>query len=392
MEIEYSSLFHNIFILIENASAGILMKVNRALKISKVRGEDVLSKLRRNGWLDTNRNIRRHGNSIELPLVDTISQPLLISTLKDMFGDDFEIITQSKPSLKTGIKTPFEEILEGCKAIPDLNKSMMVYLPQKWELLGDVIILKLPKKLKRFWGKIAEVYAKVLNAKAILRRADKVQGVYRKPGVELILGDRTETTHYENKVKFRFDPIKIMFSSGNIDERIRIATLANKNDTVVDMFAGIGYFCLPIAIHSRPKKVIACELNPTAFHYLCENIKLNQVEDIIQPILGDNRDTIPAQSADRIVMGYIKSDKTHIAAAFRILKPTGGFIHFHDVGFKKDAIRNAFLKIQDSLTKLGLDSQFEVVQKNHYMIKSYGPKLVHLVLDIELKSVDKKSH
>ena len=363
------------------------MKVNRALKISKFHGDVVLSTLRSNGWLDTNRNIRRTGNSIELPLLDTISQPLLVSTLRDLFGDDFKIITQSKPSMKTSIKTPFEEILEGCNAILALDKSMLVFLPQKWELLGDVVILKLPKKLKRFWREIAEVYAKVLHAKAILRRVDKIRGIYREPGVELILGDSTETIHYENKVKFKFDASKIMFSSGNIDERIRIATLAKKNDIVADMFAGIGYFCLPIAIHSKPKKVIACELNPTAFQYLCENIRLNHVEDIVQPILGDNRERIPAQCADRIVMGYIKSDESHIAAAFRILKPTGGIIHFHDVGFKKDAIRNAFSKIQNSLANWGFDSQFELLKKNYYMIKSYGPKLVHLVLDIEFKPI-----
>jgi tRNA wybutosine-synthesizing protein 2 len=34
------------------------------------------------------------------------------------------------------------------------------------------------------------------------------------------------------------------------------------------MFAGIGYFTIPIAVHSSPKKVISIELNPVSFGYL----------------------------------------------------------------------------------------------------------------------------
>ena len=187
----------------------------------------------------------------------------------------------------------------------------------------------------------------------------------------------------ENKVKFKFNPEKVMFSSGNIDERIRISKLAKHSDTVVDMFAGIGYMCLPIALHSRPAKIIACELNQIAYEYLKENIKLNLVEDIVQPILGDNRECIPPGVADRIVMGYIKTEHSHREAAFKILKPKGGVIHFHDVGFKADAIQAAYDKIQESMKQSGFNEKFHAEIFNHYTIKSYGPKMVHIVLDIK---------
>jgi hypothetical protein len=41
--------------------------------------------------------------------------------------------------------------------------------------------------------------------------------------------------------------------------------MAKHDETVVDMFAGIGYFSLPLAVHSKPTKIIACELNPNAY-------------------------------------------------------------------------------------------------------------------------------
>ena len=285
------------------------------------------------------------------------------------------------------IKTPLELIVEKCKNNLKLSSSKLKLLPTKWELLGDVLILKLSPKLKDYWQNIAKIYAEILGAKAVLRRIDKIKGTYREPGVELLLGEDTETVHIENKIKFKLDVMKIMFSSGNIDERIRISTMAEPHEIIVDMFAGIGYFSLPLAVHSKPRKIIACELNPVAYNYLIQNIQLNNVNHIVQPVLGDNRENIPQSIADRIVMGYIKSEHSHRITAYKILKPTGGIIHFHDVGFKNEVIDKAFGKVQESLNNSPFKNQFNAKMVNYYKIKSYGPKLVHAVLDIKFDSI-----
>jgi len=357
----------------------------KAVRVAKASGNNVLKALRKNGWLDNSRNVIRSDTNIELPVKDVFNYNTFIVTLPNELIDNIEVITQDEPKFKITIKPPFDEIVKRCKIDLKLTKQQLELLPNKWELLGNALILNLPGELKKHWREIARVYAKTLRAELVLRRAGKVCGIYREPGAELLVGNKKEIIHLENKIKFKFNPLEIMFSSGNIDERIRISTLAKANETVVDMFSGIGYFCLPMAVHSKPAKIIACELNPNAFHYLCENIKLNHVEEIVQPLLGDNRECIPKGIADRIVMGYIKSDNTHRTAALGILKPTGGWIHYHHVGFKNNAVESAFDKVQESLTNSMFNEHFDAEVENQYIIKSYGPKLVHLVLDIRLE-------
>ena len=355
----------------------------KALRIGKEYGTWIISSLRKYGWLDSTRNVIRDDTIIEVPVVTDATRTKLDRTLPEELTYKFELITQYKSSIKKTGKRPIDQIIEKCKKTLDLTPSEFELLPTKWELLGDILILRLPLKLKSYWNKIASIYAEQLHARSVLRRFDKIQGVYRQPGVEFLYGDEhTETTHIENKVKFRIDPMQIMFSSGNIDERIRIATLAQPQDTIVDMFGGIGYFSIPLAVHSKPKKIIACELNPVAFEYLNTNIQLNHVGHIIQAILGDNRKMIPEGIADRIVMGYIKSDDTHRAAAIKILKPMGGVLHFHDVGFKNNVKKTALDKFSNSLENSGFNKNFEMKLLNYYKIKSYGPKLDHVVLDI----------
>ncbi len=58
-----------------------------------------------------------------------------------------------------------------------------------------------------------------------------------------------------------------MFSSGNMNERIRMSNISKPNEVVVDLFAGIGYFTLPIAVYSKPKKIYACEKNPISYDF-----------------------------------------------------------------------------------------------------------------------------
>ena len=284
-------------------------------------------------------------------------------------------------------KTPFERILEKCKTTLNLPEPQLELLPVKWERLGEVLVLKLNKHLKEYWADIAQIYADVLGSKTVLRRTDKVTGTLRKPGVELLFGNETETIHTENKIRFKLDPMRVMYSSGNIDERIRISTKAKPGETVVDMFAGIGYFSLPLAVHSSPKKIISCELNPVAHRYLVQNIALNKVVDIVEPVLGDNRECLPAGVAERVVMGYLKSEHSHRLAALKLLQPTGGVVHFHDAGFSDEAIDSAFNKFQGSLMSSEFKNKFKAEMFDHYKIKSYGPKLLHVVLDIRVSPV-----
>jgi tRNA wybutosine-synthesizing protein 2 len=75
---------------------------------------------------------------------------------------------------------------------------------------------------------------------------------------------------------------------------------AGEDERVLDMFAGIGYFALPMA--RAGASVTAVERNPDAFRYLAENAQLNAVGDRVSCVLGDCRDV--DAPADRVVMGY----------------------------------------------------------------------------------------
>jgi tRNA G37 N-methylase Trm5 len=52
-----------------------------------------------------------------------------------------------------------------------------------------------------------------------------------------------------------FDVTKSMFASGNGTERMRVARFPAAGETIVDLYAGIGYFTLPYLIHARAAKV-----------------------------------------------------------------------------------------------------------------------------------------
>jgi len=201
--------------------------------------------------------------------------------------------------------TPYEYIKKKLSLV--LPSDLMNRLPDKWEKTGTVVTIKLPGELKQHQEIIGQAYREVLGCKTVLNETSGISGVYRKPGVEIISGDRmTETIHVENGIRFKMDPQRIMFSSGNMVERRRMATISNSSETVVDLFAGIGYFSLPIAVYSKPKKIFACEINPIAYRYLCANVVLNHVTDIIEPLWGDNRKTAPKGCADRVILGYLQ--------------------------------------------------------------------------------------
>ena len=103
-----------------------------------------------------------------------------------------------------------------------------------------------------------------------------------------MLGENGWVEHCDNGVKYVFDVTSCMFSAGNISEKLRMASLDCRSETVVDLFAGVGYFTLPILVHGRAKMVHACDWNESALEGLKRGLIANEVADCCVIHYGDN--------------------------------------------------------------------------------------------------------
>ncbi|MFQ5892377.1 MAG: class I SAM-dependent methyltransferase family protein, partial [Candidatus Methanofastidiosia archaeon] len=243
-----------------------------------------------------------------------------------------------------------------------LSKTQSKMLPRKYTKIGDVLILNIPDALSDFEKEIGKAYMKVFKAKSVLKKG-RISGEFRKPNFKLIAGKKTETIHEENKILYKLDLKEIMFSSGNIKERIRMARLPKK-ERVIDMFAGIGYYSLPIAKFCK-SKVYALEKNPIAYSYLCENIQLNKVENLITSQNIDCRDF--KGSADRVIMGYLKKTRSFLPKAFEFVDE--GFIIYHEAVPENLSHERSIERVRKIVKRFG--RRFEFLDWRR--IKKYSP-------------------
>ena len=240
----------------------------------------------------------------------------------------------------------------------------------KYKKIGDILILDNNHEENDF-----EELSKKHNVKTIMQ-IDHIQGTKREPVYKILYGSETETINKENGCLFKLDLAKVMWSKGNNNERLRIAKLVGYDETVIDMFAGIGYFSIPIGVHSNAKQVISIEINPNSYHFLCENIKLNKIDNII-PILGDCKDETPKFKADRIVMGYVKTTHHYLDVAIDSLNE-GGILHYHETVPEK--LMNT--RPIERITSAANGREVELIKINK--IKKYAPGVEHVVVDVKI--------
>ncbi|MFX1389175.1 MAG: class I SAM-dependent methyltransferase family protein [Promethearchaeota archaeon] len=275
-----------------------------------------------------------------------------------------------------------EKLKENLKDI--LNKEELLLLPRGFQTLGNIIIIKLNPKLRDKQQLIAEKYLELLpSIRSVYINRGKIIGTYRSPeNIEYIAGDNNPVVeHTENEIIYQFDITKIMFSKGNLNERKFLATLVNEGEIVVDMFAGIGYFSLPIAKHSLVKKIYSIEINPDSYKFLVENIRLNHLEDKIIPINGDCKEEVLKLSdsgikADRVIMGVFPAPKEYIAEALTLVKNNGSIIHYEGV-----VDEHEYGILFEEFKEIAEANNFRCELKAYRFVKSYGPRLYHVVLD-----------
>lgn len=328
----------------------------KAIKVPKKEAESVRKLAEKIGAKDKSRLVVQKLEYVEIPIHDGFEQ----------IFSSYEIIEQENPVFAK--QKDLFEILK--KKIPtNLHK----YIPRRYKLIGDLILIKIPEEVGEYKGLIGKTLLEIHpRCRAVWRDRGK-EGMLRRPNVELIAGSGSETVHRENGCYFKLDVSKVMFSSGNLAERMRMSRIVKKGEVIVDMFAGIGYFSIPIAVHSKPRRIFSIEINPDSYTYLLENIKLNQA-DRIEPIFGNSMYATPEGIADRVIMGHIFCHE-FLPIAIKALK-NRGIVHYHE-STPEAVLDRPIDRVRRAAEKEGKNIEILEFRK----VKHYSPGVLHVVVD-----------
>ena len=210
----------------------------------------------------------------------------------------------------------------------------------------------------------------------------------RSSQVKLLNSDDGWTTFLDKGVKFTFDVTKVMFSSGNVTERHRIAEMNFTGQTIVDCYTGVGYYSLHALKNANADYVHACELNPNSIIALRKALRLNNLEQKMTIYEGDNQCFLPKlyTMADRVFLGLLPSSESVWENSIACLKDSGGVLHIHmNVEEEKiDAwVESTISQMLDYSRKQGRN--FRATSTHLEKVKWFSPHVRHVVLDLELR-------
>jgi tRNA wybutosine-synthesizing protein 2 len=263
----------------------------------------------------------------------------------------------------------------------DVDRATANALPRGYTRLGRVLVVRLPEALRPHFTAIGEAYLQELGAQTLLRPSGPIEGEYRSPRFEKVAGDGTETAVTEHGVTWRFDAARIMFARGNKTERARIAHLPAPGERVYDLFAGIGYFSIPIALSRPTAQIIAVEANALSYQYLVDNIDRNGVRAQVSALRGDNRSVpLPPHSADRVLLGYLPTSLPYLGRALELVRVEGGHLHVHLVADSRAGVRGAEEEVRAALGRCASGPS----SVHGREVKPYGPGRAHYVVDVAL--------
>jgi len=253
-------------------------------------------------------------------------------------------------------------------------------MPLGYQRMGRVLLVRLPKTLRPYFPDIGRAWQEELGVETVVTPVGPIDGEARRPQVEILAGESTETEVVEHGVRWRFDVARIMFAQGNRNERLRAKRLVGPGEKVLDLFAGIGYFAIPAALAHPSVRVRAIEKNPDAYRYLQINARRNGVVEQIDAVLGDNRTVEIAEGAfDQIFLGWLPSAVPWVPLALRAARSTGATLYVHLVA----DVREPPLETVNVIARLlSIDPTRLLGCAQVRTVKPYGPGREHRVVEL----------
>ncbi len=370
------------------------------LKIEKDYAEKFLKLIKKKfsdeKFIDKRKKVIHSGPYVLFPLIknrETVNK-FIENNVKDL---NFEIINakgEIDPNYKFG---SVEEALTG-----ELSENIIELIPKSYDVIGKIAIIEFDRfnslsadKISSYKKKVANAIVKVnRGVETVYEKKSEVKGKYRLKDLQLIFGeDNPETIHKENNSMFKLDIKNTYFTPRLVFERKRLSLLKfEKKEVIVDMFAGVGPISIQIA-KSNEVEVYSFDVNPTAYKYLVENVKLNKLKgkvfayklDVAELVNSSNElGNSLKNNVDRIIMNLPEQSTKYIDIACFLLKKTGGVLHFYQFCEKPNSIEKG---IENLKTKVNNEGWHIEKILNSKIVKPFSPKSDLIVVDANIKIV-----
>jgi tRNA (guanine37-N1)-methyltransferase len=279
------------------------------------------------------------------------------------------------------------------KLANQLSQEGLAKVYSSFDLVGDIAIIKAPDNPHDAQAVANQIRATHKKIRAVYSQTSPVKGDHRTRQLTLLAGqNNTETKHREAGCTFSVDVEKCYFSPRLSHERLRIASQVAPDEVVVNMFAGVGCFSVIIAKTHPQTKVYSIDVNPVAYQFMVENVRVNRVYGRVTPMLGDSKEVVETQLrgvADRVLMPLPEKALQYLPTALSALKKSGGWIHYYDfehAADKEDPREKTEQKVAAALDSLGIHYLFACSR----IIRPTGPNWYQTVLDIQVAALPDK--
>jgi tRNA (guanine37-N1)-methyltransferase len=325
-------------------------KPSVCIRVLKNQGEKTITLATKLELADKSLVIQREEDSLIIPLV---REPMGIelATLKSLIPK-FTIYT----AVFSEKQLPPETLTQ---ALQDkLPTDLLDSVPQAFDIIGDIIVIDIPPKIKAYQNLIGEAILQTQkNVKTVLAKAGDISGIFRIRDYTLIAGEnKTSTIHREFGCQYYVDIAKAYFSPRLSHEHERVAGLVQSGEVVADLFAGVGPFSVLIGKKAPLAKVYAVDLNPEAVELLKVNVRVNRVDNRVFPIVADSREIAAGKlkgTADRVIMNLPETAIDFVDAACNAIKLGGGVVHFYGFVRQPDTIENLKQRFTEKVEQNG---------------------------------------
>jgi len=349
------------------------------LQVSKKYGERAIVIVRRIGLLNRELKVEHKQDYLYIPLI------------REPQKTDLKELEANLPKFKVLQR----EFLEGVERQPQLvdllgdklPPPLLASLPHAIDFVGDIAVVEIPPELEEYKTIVGKaILATHKRSSTVLAKSSAVGGEYRVRDFETIAGvKKTRTVHREHGCVFHVDLAKAYFSPRLSYEHNRVASLVEEDETVLDMFAGVGPFSILIAKKHEKVHVYAVDKNPEAIQLLKKNIVVNRVGAKITPIRGEAKQIIAERlsgSTDRVIMNLPEKAMEYVYTACESLTTEGGIIHYYEFTSAPEPLKTAEIRLVEAVKQTNRELKEIFLSR---IVRGTAPFTWQVVVDARIK-------